>query len=64
MTYGLRNGVFRLAEQVCALRLRWRQCGMVLRSQDRHARHVQKALTPMNIPLTNVWRTCDRGIGQ
>ena len=36
------------------LRALWRQRGMLLRSQGRHVQHMQKALTQMNIHLTNV----------
>src|SRR5881397_3222766 len=57
MTYGLLSGAFRPTAAVCALRaLRslWRQRGMLLRSQGRHVQHMQKALTQMNIQLTNV----------
>ena len=54
MTYGLLSGAFRPAEQVCVLRSLWRQRGMLLRSQGRHVQHMQKALTQMNIQLTNV----------
>ena len=54
MTYGLLRGAFRPAEQVCVLRSLWRQRGMLLRSQGRHVQHMQKALTQMNLQLTNV----------
>ena len=54
MTYGLLRGAFRPAEQVCMLRALYRQRGMLLRSQGRHVQHMQKALTQMNIQLTNV----------
>jgi len=54
MTYGLLRGAFRPAEQVCVLRALYRQRGMLLRSQGRHVQHMQKALTQMNIQLTNV----------
>ena len=54
MTYGLLSGAFRPAEQVCVLRALWRQRGMLLRSQGRHVQHMQKALTQMNLQLTNV----------
>jgi transposase len=36
------------------LRSLWRQRGMLLRDQGRHVQHMQKALTQMNIQLTNV----------
>ncbi len=54
MTYGLLSGAFRPAEQVCVLRCLWRQRGMLLRSQGRYVQHMQKALTQMNLQLTNV----------
>jgi transposase len=54
MTYGLLRGAFRPAEQVCMLRALYRQRGTLLRSQGRHVQHMQKALTQMNIQLTNV----------
>ena len=54
MTYGLLSGAFRPAEQVCVLRSLWRQRAMLLRSQGRDVQHMQKALTQMNIQLTNV----------
>lgn len=54
MTYGLLSGAFRPAEQICVLRSLYRQRGMLLRSQGRHVQHMQKALTQMNIQLTNV----------
>ncbi len=54
MTYGLLRGAFRPAEQVCMLRALYRQRGMLLRSQGRHVQHMQKALTQMNLQLTNV----------
>ena len=54
MTYGLLRGAFRPADAVCALRALWRQRGMLLRGQGRQVQHMQKALTQMNIQLTNV----------
>ncbi len=54
MTYGLLSGAFRPPEQICMLRSLWRQRAMLLRSQGRHVQHMQKALTQMNIQLTNV----------
>ena len=54
MTYGLLSGAFRPTEQICVLRSLYRQRGMLLRSQARHVQHMQKALTQMNIQLTNV----------
>jgi len=54
MTYGLLSGAFRPAEQICVLRCLYRQREMLLKSQARHVQHMQKALTQMNIQLTNV----------
>jgi len=54
MSYGLLSGAFRPPDAVCALRALWRQRGMLLKSQGRHVQHMQKALTQMNIQLTNV----------
>ena len=54
MTYGLLRGAFRPTEAVCVLRSLWRQRGMLLRSQGTHVQRMQKALTQMNIQLTNV----------
>ncbi len=54
MTYGLLRGAFRPTGAVCVLRALMRQRGMLLRSQGRHVQHMQKALTQMNIQLTNV----------
>jgi transposase len=54
MTYGLLSGAFRPADDVCALRSLWRQRGMLLKAQGRQVQHMQKALTQINIQLTNV----------
>ena len=54
MTYGLLRGAFRPSDAICALRSLWRQRGMLLKTQGRHVQHMQKALTQMNIQLTNV----------
>lgn len=54
MTYGLLRGAFRPSDEVCALRSLWRQREMLLKTQGRHVQHMQKALTQMNIQLTNV----------
>lgn len=54
MTYGLLSGAFRPNDEVCGLRSLWRQRGMLLKSQGRQVQHMQKALTQMNIQLTNV----------
>ncbi|MDE2627778.1 MAG: IS110 family transposase, partial [Burkholderiales bacterium] len=54
MTYGLLSGAFRPVEQICVLRSLYRQRGMLLKSQARDVQHTQKALTQMNVQLTNV----------
>lgn len=54
MTYGLLRGAFRPPDAMCALRSLWRQRGMLLKTQERHVQHMQKALTQMNIQLANV----------
>lgn len=54
MTYGLLSGAFRPTDAVCVLRSLSRQRAMLLKSQGRLVQHMQKALTQMNIQLTNV----------
>src|ERR1700693_5630924 len=54
MTYGLLRGAFRPADQVCVLRSLWRGGGILWRSQSRHAKKMQRALTKMNAQLANV----------
>src|SRR5471032_1483619 len=54
MTYGLLSGAFRPVEQVCVLRPLYRQRAMLLKSQARDVQYMQKALTQMNVQLTNV----------
>ncbi|MDP2416202.1 MAG: IS110 family transposase [Hydrogenophaga sp.] len=54
MSFGLLQGAFRPADQVCVLRSLCRQRTMLLRSQGRFVQHMQKALTQMNIQLANV----------
>ena len=54
MTYGLLRGAFRPADEICVLRALYRQRGTLLRDQARHVQHMQKALTQMNVQLTNV----------
>jgi len=54
LTYGLLNGAFRPGDQVCELRAVSRQRATLLRTQGRYVQHMQKALTQMNIQLTNV----------
>ena len=54
MTFGLLRGAFRPAEDICVLRALYRQRVSLLREQARHVQHMQKALTQMNVQLTNV----------
>lgn len=53
-TYGLLQGAFRPTEQVCALRVYVRQRMTQVRYASSHIQHMQKALSQMNIQLTNV----------
>jgi hypothetical protein len=53
-TYGLLNGAFRPADQVCALRAVSRQQQTMIRYGAAHTQHMQKALTQMNVLLHNV----------
>ena len=54
MSYGLLRGALRPDEAVCCLRALTRQRTQLLRSQGRAVQHMQKALTQMNLQLTNV----------
>ena len=54
MTYGLLRGAFRPADAVCALRSLVRQRGRKVEDQACCIRHMQKALTQMNLQLDNV----------
>jgi transposase len=54
MSYGLLRGAFRPSEGVCVLRSLSRQRATLLRTQARCVQHMQKALTQMNLQLTNV----------
>jgi transposase len=53
-SFGLLAGAFRPADAVCELRSITRQRAMLLRNQARSVQHMQKALTQMNIQLSNV----------
>ena len=53
-TYGLLEGAFRPAEQICALRAYVRQRMNLVRYAAAHVQHMQKALFQMNVQLTNV----------
>lgn len=54
MTFGLLQGAFRPHGDFCALRTVARQRAMLLSYQARHVQHMQKALTQMNLQLTEV----------
>jgi transposase len=53
-TYGLLQGAFRPADQVCSLRAYVRQRMNLVRYAASHIQHMQKALAQMNLQLTNV----------
>jgi transposase len=53
-TYGLLQGSFRPAEDLCALRAYVRHRDNLLRYRAAHIQHMQKALQQMNVQLTNV----------
>ncbi len=54
LSFGLLRGAFRPADHMCALRALSRQRARLLRDQGRYVQHMQKAMTLMNIQLTNV----------
>lgn len=54
MSFGLLSGAFRPAGEVCALRAISRQRDTLLREQARQIQRMQKAVTQMNVQLTNV----------
>ena len=53
-TYGLLEGAFRPADQICTLRAYVRQRMNLVRYAASHVQHMQKALFQMNIQLSNV----------
>ena len=53
-TYGLLQGSFRPADNICVLRALIRHRGMLIRYRSSHVQHMQKALHMMNVQLTNV----------
>jgi transposase len=53
-TYGLLQPSFRPPEQICAIRSLVRHRDMLIKYRSAHIQHMQKALTMMNIRLTNV----------
>jgi transposase len=53
LSYGLLRGAFRPEDQMCELRELNRLRTRLLREQSRSVQHMQKALTVMNVQLTN-----------
>ena len=53
-TYGLLNGAFRPADEVCELRSYIRQRSMLVKSASKYIQQMQKALTQMNLQLHHV----------
>lgn len=53
-TYGLLQPSFRPPEQICAIRGLVRHRDMLIKYRSAHIQHMQKALTVMNLRLTNV----------
>jgi transposase len=53
-TYGLLQPSFRPPEQICAIRSLVRHRDMLIKYRSAHIQHIQKALTLMNVRLTNV----------
>lgn len=53
-TYGLLSASFRPPEQIVAIRSLVRHREMLVQSRSSHIQHMQKALTVMNLRLTNV----------
>jgi transposase len=62
-TYGLLEGAFRPADQVCALRAYVRQRGNLVRYAASHIQHMQKSLLQMNLHLSNVVTDITGGTG-
>src|SRR6202162_3698654 len=53
-TYGLLRNSFRPPQEIRTLRTYWRQRSDLVRAAGRHIQRMQKALTQMNIQLSNV----------
>lgn len=53
-TYGLLNGAFRPAEEICRLRAYLRQRSMLIIHMGTCIQHMQKAMSQMNLQLHNV----------
>lgn len=53
-TVGLLKGAFRPPDEVCVLRGFMRQREMLVQASSMHIQHMQKALTQMNLRLSNV----------
>lgn len=54
MSFGLLAGAFRPAGEVCAIRALVRQRSTLIKAQAEQVQRMQKALTQMNVQLTNV----------
>jgi transposase len=52
--YGLLKNSFRPEEEICVMRALWRQRQQHIGDAARHIQHMQKALTQMNLQLSNV----------
>src|SRR6202521_6046363 len=53
-TYGLLRNSFRPSQEVRTMRTYWRQRNDLVRAAGRHIQRIQKAMTQMNIQLSNV----------
>jgi hypothetical protein len=53
-TYGLLSGSFRPDDAICVLRSYWRHRDTLVSYVSSHVRHMQKALTQMNVQLHKV----------
>ena len=53
LTFGQVRGAFRPADHLCALRSLCRRRARLLRDQGRCVQHMQKAMTLMNLQLSN-----------
>src|SRR5260370_41676901 len=63
-TYGLLRNSFRPSQQIRRMRMYWRQRKDLIESAGRHIPRMQKTLTPMNIPVANVFSAAAGRTGQ
>src|ERR1700740_3355032 len=63
-TYGLLRNSFRLVQEIRTMRTYWRQRNDLVQSAGRHIQRMQKALTQMNIQLSNVLTDISGATGQ